>query len=219
MTGHDWISQVFSLQSAIRRSKRHHALPSRGNPAYPFIYRHRAIQEIALYRIAAVRNQKIELLLSFHAFGDDMQAKMARHAENGLDDCSIVTVGRCIVDEAFIDFQFVNRQLLEIGKTGIAGSEIVDRKTDAKFRQLDHASDRSLHVLNQQPFRYFKIQQRGIGADGRKQRAHLFYDTGMANLAWTDVDGDGNVVSQLLHIDLGVTAVFEYPVSYVHDQI
>src|SRR3569623_562733 len=155
MTGHDWISQVFSLQSAIRRSKRHHALPSRGKPAYPFIYRHRASQEFALYRFAAVRNQKFELLLSFLAFGDDMQAKMARHAENGQDDCSIVTVGRCIVDEAFIDFQLVNRQMLEIDKTGIDGSEIVDRNTEAKFRQFVLASDSALHVFYQQPFRYF----------------------------------------------------------------
>jgi hypothetical protein len=52
------------------------------------------------------------LLRRFHAFGDGLEAQAVRHQDDGGDDCLVVLVGGDVPDEALVDFQLVDLELL-----------------------------------------------------------------------------------------------------------
>src|SRR3569833_2738875 len=109
-------SNIFSVESAIWLSKRHHALAARRKSAHPLVYRHGPAQQISLHRIAAVCNQKVELLRGFHSFRHHMQSEMPCHAENGLDDGGIVAAAVRVLDKTLVDLEFVQRQTFKISE-------------------------------------------------------------------------------------------------------
>ena len=71
--------------------------------------RDRTREEETLSLVAAVLCQEPELLLCFHAFGDDLQAKAVRHGNDGLGDRRVVLVARQARDERPVDFQHIDR--------------------------------------------------------------------------------------------------------------
>src|SRR3569832_2427220 len=103
-------SNIFSVESAIWLSKRHHAFAVRRKSAHPLVYRHGPAQQISLHRIAAVCNQKVELLRNYHSFRHHMQSEMPCHAENGLDENKNKATTKQDHDKTLVDLEFVQRQ-------------------------------------------------------------------------------------------------------------
>ena len=90
-----------------------------------------AAEEIALHGIAALRSQKIELLLGFDAFGHDPEMQATGHGDDGGDDGRVVLVYRDISHESLVDLDDVDGQALEIAQRGITGAEIIDGNADS----------------------------------------------------------------------------------------
>ena len=81
--------------------------------------------EVALCEIASDFAQKVETLYSLDSFCDDLQAKRMGEVHRRADQKRITAVFMCILDEASIDFQFAERQGLEIGQRRLPGAVVV----------------------------------------------------------------------------------------------
>ena len=90
--------------------------------------RQRTIEEKALPLLASLSPQECQLLLRFHALGNDPLLEVASHADHGADDGRVVRIGRQILHEGLVDFQGVDRETLQVTQARIAGTKIIDRQ-------------------------------------------------------------------------------------------
>ena len=73
-----------------------------------------------------------ELLRGLDAFGDDVELERPSHARDRLDEhAGAAVVGAQRLDEAAVDLQRVEREVLEVAERRVAGAEVVDRDVHA----------------------------------------------------------------------------------------
>jgi len=77
---------------------------------------HRAAQQVALDKVAALLGEKLVLLQGFHTFGDHLQVQRVGHDNDCLDDLHVLPAARYILDERAVDLQGVQGQALEVGQ-------------------------------------------------------------------------------------------------------
>src|SRR5437868_10691119 len=76
--------------------------------------RHRAAEQITLNFVTAVLPQEIKLLVGFDALGDHREVEAVGHGDDCPGDLCILFTGWQAVDESAVDFQYVDRELLEV---------------------------------------------------------------------------------------------------------
>src|SRR5882724_10522508 len=86
--------------------------------------RRRLAEEIALDRVAALIRQEAELLLGFHAFGDNRHFETVAKADDRANDRRRLRIAPQIHDESPVDLDLVERERLKIAQRGIAAAEI-----------------------------------------------------------------------------------------------
>ena len=105
---------------------------------------------------AGAKGIKIQLSGRLHTLGDHFEAERIGDRDHGLDDRSIGRAfGECF-DKRLVDFQFIDREMLQVGEARIPRTEIIDRegKTDG-FKLIDFFH-RYSRITDQEPFGQFK---------------------------------------------------------------
>ena len=83
-------------------------------------------EEESLCGLTAVLAQERELFLRLDSFGHDHELQAVGHGDDGAHDGRVVGVRRDLRDEAAVDLQIVEREVLEVAQRGVAGAEVVD---------------------------------------------------------------------------------------------
>jgi hypothetical protein len=73
------------------------------------------------------------------------------------------------LDEGTVDLDFVGRQPPQVGRRGVPGPEVIDRKADTEHAQPFHHAERIREVLHRAALRYLEHHLGGVGA-GREQQ-------------------------------------------------
>ena len=76
--------------------------------------RHRPAEQVALHLIATMLAQEVELLVGFHALGDHRQVQAVGHGDDRPGNLRILFARRQAIDKGAVDFQHVDRELLEV---------------------------------------------------------------------------------------------------------
>jgi hypothetical protein len=105
----------------------------------PFVRRLGSMKQESLKTVASPGKEVANLGLTLHPFRHHLELQVMGDRENGIHQGRIILVIRNVLDESPVDLQLLQRQALEIGKRGIAGTEIIDRETDADSGKLLHA--------------------------------------------------------------------------------
>ena len=137
---------------------------------------------------AAIGQHQGALDLGFHPFGDYVEVEAVGQAANGADDRQAVGVIRQGTHERLVDFQLIQRQLLQIGHGRVAGAEVVNREADAMGLEGGHAQHGARQVIEQQRFGQLQLQAVRVGASGRQQLQHLVDKVRLIQQARTQVD-------------------------------
>jgi len=70
----------------------------------------------------------------FDAFADDGHVQRMGHRDRGGDDLLVTMAPGDVLDEAAVDFQRVDAELLQVTERGITGPEVIERDTDPRGR-------------------------------------------------------------------------------------
>lgn len=81
--------------------------------------------------MAAMQGKEVALPFGLHTFGDNRQPHALGQRHDSFGDGGIVGIGEHVAHEGLIDFQLVQGQELQIGKRGVAGTEVIQRKVYA----------------------------------------------------------------------------------------
>src|SRR5258708_1013553 len=85
----------------------------------------RFADKIALHRVAALVREERELLLSFHALGDDRHFEAVAEADHSPNDRRRLRIVSEIDDESAIDLDFVEWKRLKIAQRRITAAEVI----------------------------------------------------------------------------------------------
>ncbi|MCY1276714.1 hypothetical protein D9M70_253820 [compost metagenome] len=137
------------------------------------VRRHRPAEEEALHLVARVFAEEVQLFLALHALGDHHQVQAVGHGDDGAGDLRVLFAVGQAVDEAAVDLQHVDGELLEVVERGIAGAEVIHRHRQAEALQPGEGLHRLGDVAHQDAFGQLQLQA------GRR-RAGLVEDVGDA---------------------------------------
>ncbi len=76
--------------------------------------RHWPPEQVALYLVATMLAQEVQLLVGFHALGDHRQVQAVGHGDDCAGDLRVLLAGRQAVDEGAVDLEHVDGELLEV---------------------------------------------------------------------------------------------------------
>jgi hypothetical protein len=94
----------------------------------------------------------ILLLPGLHALGNHLEAQLVGHGDDGLGEGPVAPVGGQVLDEALVDLDDVDVELLQVGQGRIAGAEIVDGDLDAGGAEVAQALGHLGPLVEQQAF-------------------------------------------------------------------
>jgi len=115
-------------------------------------------EQVALDLIAVVVSEPGELRRRLHAFGDHLEFQGVRHTDDGEHDGGIIGIRGNSGDEDPVNLQFVQGKAAQISQAGIAGSEIIDRHSDAQVAQALQGIDGTLGVPHQGTLGHFQLE-------------------------------------------------------------
>ena len=137
--------------------------------------------------------QEAQLPLRLDPFGDHPDAEAVRQADDRGDDRAVLLADLEVGDEAAVDLERVDRELLEVGERGVAGPEVVDGDPyadGAERRQHLDGEDGVLHgrALGDLDLEVARVEAGLLedAADARRQAALL-------ELQRRQVDGEAQV--------------------------
>jgi hypothetical protein len=96
---------------------------SRQGSAAGLVERHRLAAQVTLHLITAFTSQKVPLRLGLDAFGDNRQLQAMGKGDHRAGDRAVLGVAWQATHKTLVDLQLVERQTLQVGKRGIAGTE------------------------------------------------------------------------------------------------
>jgi hypothetical protein len=136
-----------------------------------------------------MRQQKLDLLRSFHPFRDHPQLQAVRHRDDGRHQRSVILICADVAHKRLVNLERMHRKALQVGQAGIAGAEIVQRQLDSHVTQLDELAKRALVMLHQNAFGDLQLE----GGSGNPCFVQDFPDqaaeVGLFQLPGRQVDG------------------------------
>jgi hypothetical protein len=99
--------------------------------------------------IAGLVREEGQLLLRFHAFGDDGNIQTMAEPDHRADDRRRLRIASQIHHECAVDLDLVERKRLQIGQRGIAAAEIVHGDADAERLQPPQQRQAAIEVIDQ----------------------------------------------------------------------
>src|SRR5436190_3344053 len=120
--------------------------------------RQRFADEITLHRVAALIRKEAELLLGFHALGDDGHLQAVAETDDGPDDRRRLRIPSEIDDEGAVDLDLVERKRLQVTQRGIAAAEVIHRYADPERLQPPQQCQTAIEILDQYAFGDLKLQ-------------------------------------------------------------
>src|SRR5690606_27256934 len=97
---------------------------------YP-ICRYGAREQVTLPKVAFEVEEAACLILGLDTFGHDPDAEASSEIDHRPNDRLIVGVYCHAFDEALVDLDEIDRELLQVPERGIAGAEIIERNSYA----------------------------------------------------------------------------------------
>src|SRR5262249_28657995 len=108
--------------------------------------------------VAAGEPQEYALVLRFHTLDQHGKAERTAKRDDGLDDDPAIRGAAKRRHEAFVDFQFVERETLQIAEVGIAGTKIIKRHAYTERVKALDALDHLIGFINELAFGNFDKQ-------------------------------------------------------------
>src|SRR5690606_26040995 len=92
---------------------------------------------------------------------DNIHPQPFRHGNNGVDDTGVIFLVLDVIHKAAVDFESVDRQLLQVGQGGVASAKIVNGNANPLFGELvqllvDDFQVGHDHVFSQLDFQVFR---------------------------------------------------------------
>lgn len=85
-----------------------------------------------MHETDADSSQRFDFGGVFHAFSDDLNARLAANLDHASDDRRAPGVLEAVSDQCAIDFDDIGYQFGKVGETGIARIEIIERDFEAR---------------------------------------------------------------------------------------
>src|SRR6266478_9483836 len=118
----------------------------------------RSADKIALHRIAALVREERELLLGFHALGDDRHLQAVAQADHGPNDRRRLVIASEIHDESAVDLDFVEWKRLKVAQRRITTAEVIHGNTNAERLQPPQQRQTAIEILDQHAFSDFQLK-------------------------------------------------------------
>ena len=125
-------------------------------PRFELGCHHRRAEEVALGNITAKARQDIPGGAVFHTFGDHPQLQGVGQIDYCPHNRSGAGVGGHGLYEGLIDFQLVDRQVLQRGQRRVARAKVVDRHRHAQSAELSQVLAGAQWVGHQAALGYFE---------------------------------------------------------------
>ena len=110
------------------------------------------------------------LLGGLDALGHDRHAEQVGELDDREDDGVARAILFQVGDEALVDLDDVDREALEVGERGVAGSEVVEGERHAELLQLVEDDERPFGVLHEDALGHLEGDQLGIGLGAGEHR-------------------------------------------------
>ena len=110
-------------------------------------------------------------------------------------DHRVVLAPAHVHDEGSVDFEFIDRQALEVGERGVPGAEIVDGKAQADIMELGRDLQRIHRIVHDGALSDLEGQTARFDIPLAKKTADLIRQVVALEAYGGDVDGDIEVVS------------------------
>src|SRR5712664_928067 len=180
----------------------------------------RTAEVIALRVGAAHLAQQIELLLGLHALGHHLHVQAVGEREDGVDDLQPVVGGAHALDEAAVDLERIDGELVQVAEGAVPGPEVVQIDADAHRPQLDHGLGDVRVLVHQQRLGDLEPQRARGEPGGLQHLGDLRDQTRHLELPGADVHADLQLrLAELLLPLLHLPARFlEHPGADLDDQ-
>ena len=129
-----------------------------GEQAFELVERHRAREEESLRVSAAKVGEARELSLGFDAFGDDVEVECVDHADHGADKGVGGEVTAEGFDEAAVDLECAEWEVLEVAERGVARAEVVDREVDTQALEASEGIGGGTEGADERTFGDFEVK-------------------------------------------------------------
>src|SRR3954471_10106250 len=195
-----WYSWIF-MGGGLYTARSHRAsgpaaskIPGLRRPAPPFAEQrlepralHRPAQMVSLRIAAPQLAQDLELPLVLHPFRHHLHVQALRQREDGVDDLQRLLGLADALDEAAVDLQGVDGELVQVGERRVAGAEVVEVDAHSHRPELGHVA-RDLRVLfHQQRLGHFQPQGARREARLAQHFRHVGEQAGALELAGAEV--------------------------------
>src|SRR6056297_1405920 len=111
---------------------------------------------MALGEVAAGILEPVFLLLGFHTFGNDLNAQLMGHRNDGFGDRLAARIDLIVLYEGRVQLQIVHIEPLQIGQRGIAAAKVVKGQLDAGFLEFRKTLTEIRHALQEYTFGHLK---------------------------------------------------------------
>ena len=135
-----------------------------------------------------------QLCGGFHPFGQHLHVQLVGHGDDGFNQHrrAFATgggggLGINVHHKRAVDFQRINRQVLEVGQAGVARAKVVQGKAHAVLAQQLHFCQCGFQVVGHHAFGQLQLQGQGVQAQLLQGGAHVIDKIGLSELAGADV--------------------------------
>src|ERR1700737_1063046 len=104
------------------------------------------MKEIALHGAAAGLFKVARLGLRLDAFRNQIQAQAAGDPDDGQHHWKMTVLMLFFLDKRLVDFYRLNREPVQGGQRGVAGTKVIHRNADAELAKLVELIDRMLRI-------------------------------------------------------------------------
>ena len=177
------------------------------------------MEVVALKEVAAQAVQDGELLRGFHALGQHLQLEHLRHGDDGGGDLAVVGVVGQAAHEALVDLELVDRETLQVGQGGVAGTEVVDRQPQAQAFERLQQGDGLFCLVHEHALGQLQLQAVGRQAGVGQRLAHRVDQVAGVELARRQVHRHHPL--RLPGVDPGAAlpaGLAQHPLTQRHDQ-
>ena len=135
------------------------------------------------------------------------------HGDDGAGDLPVLFALRQTVDEAAVDLQYVDGELLEVVQRRIAGAEIVDGDAQAQALEVGEGLHGAGHVLHQRALGQLQFQTGWRNTAVFENRGDARVQITFGELPGREVDRD------LRYTDLGRVPAFQLATGFGQDPV
>src|SRR5580704_11358147 len=147
-------------------------------------------EEVALSFCATLGLKVCPLFLSFDALGNHEVFEALSHVNHSPHDGRVIGIGTDLADKGLVNFQDINGKLPKIAEAGIAGSEVIHRKVNARRFELLKYGGRKFGILHEDAFGDLEFEISRFQASFQENPPDTFDKVLVAELDGRNVDGN-----------------------------